>query len=110
MFPGTAKTSRPWSTANCAVMSAPLVSPASTTTVAIESPEIIRLRAENSLRPAVSQVHNRSRWRHWIIFSASWYFPAGKSVHAAAKHCNVRPPALSAAWWAIASTPRASLR
>ncbi len=44
MLPGTAKTSRPCSAANSAVISAPLVSPASMTTVAIESPEMMRLR------------------------------------------------------------------
>ena len=40
--PGTAKTSLPCSAANFAVMSAPLFSPASMTTVARDKPEIMR--------------------------------------------------------------------
>ena len=43
--PGTANTSRPSSIAKSAVMSAPLRSRASTTTVATASPATIRLRA-----------------------------------------------------------------
>ena len=43
--PGTASTSRPWSSAQRAVMSDPLRSPASTTTTARESPLMIRLRS-----------------------------------------------------------------
>ena len=43
--PGTAKTSRPSSSAKSAVMSAPLRPRASTTIVASESPAMIRFRA-----------------------------------------------------------------
>ena len=45
--PGTAKTSRPSSSARSAVISAPLRSRASTTTVAAQSPATMRLRAGN---------------------------------------------------------------
>ena len=45
--PGTANTSRPSSSARSAVISAPLRSRASTTTVAAQSPATIRLRAGN---------------------------------------------------------------
>ena len=45
--PGTASTSRPSSSAKSAVISAPLRSRASTTTVAAQSPAMIRLRAGN---------------------------------------------------------------
>ena len=45
--PGTAKTSRPASSAKSAVISAPLRSRASTTIVASASPAMIRLRAGN---------------------------------------------------------------
>ena len=43
--PGTAKTSRPSSSAKSAVIRAPLRSRASTTTVAAQSPATMRLRA-----------------------------------------------------------------
>ncbi len=47
MFPGTTRRSRLYSTANRAVMSVPDRSPASMTSVACDSPAIMRLRAGN---------------------------------------------------------------
>ena len=49
MSPGTAKTSLPWSRASLAVMSE-LFSPASTTSVPRDNPEMIRLRSGKMAR------------------------------------------------------------
>ena len=64
--PGTAKTSRPSSSAKSAVMSAPLRARASTTIVAAQRPATIRLRAGNrqgagSTPGAYSETTGRSR-------------------------------------------------
>ena len=110
MAPGTTHTSRPASSASSAVENVPEGSPASTMSVARESPAMSRLRArkawgwggkshscsETTAPPAATM-----RWKS-PAFSAgySWLQPPPRKA-------TVGAPAARAASWATASQPRA---
>ena len=103
MLPGTAITSRPCSSAKSAVIRAPLRSPASTMTVPVDRPEIMRLRrgklTASGGTPGANSLVMSATWVPWPMPTRRTLAPPGPT--GAVKHgfftdWGVTPPATGA--------------